>query len=489
MNPTAAAATVNLQPASLPGYGTLFIDAQGNYYGWNGTSFTPNAGAQAAAAASKTTTAPSTLATTSSGISATSGPLAAPKTPTYVPPPAPAYVNPNAAIAQLPDLGSGSTGADVTTLQNWLVANGYMTQAQMNTGPGTYGAQTEQAVTNFQTVNGIQTQGNNGYWGPITENFITSNPTLKTVNGTVVANAQPLSGTSGTTGTGTSGTTGTTGDTGTTGTTGTTATSLATIEAEMVAAMTAAGIPQSEITAWETSYNELGTQAQNLASTGQLPASLAITPVLTQQFLAWATQNVSPQTQENINAVIAPLNEALSTQQQQYENQQALTIQQFGVQLNNQDNSFGASGFGDSGLRNLTDRNLVNATNWTLSSAQAAAANQASQALNTGAGEVGSQNANQFAVPSLLGATVSNTGGTYGSSTQGSNANLNYTPSNYTVGTIPSQGNTTTGNLAANYLGQYTTLAAYAPTNATAASIIPGITNLPAGYTVPSSLT
>ena len=166
-----------------------------------------------------------------------------------------------------------------------------------------------------------------------------------------------------------------------------------------------------------------------------------------------------------------------------------MTIQQFGVQLNNQDNSFGASGFGDSGLRNLTDTNLVNATNWGLSSAQAAAANQASQALNTGAASVGSANANQITVPSLLGATVSNTGGTYGSSQQTAPSSLNYTPSNYTVGTIPSQGNTTTGNLAANYLGQYTTLAANAPVNATAASIIPGITNLPAGYTVPSSLT
>jgi hypothetical protein len=398
------------------------------------------------------------------------------------------YTNPNAAIAQLPDLGPGSTGADVTTLQNWLVANGYMTAAQMATGPGTYGPQTEQAVTNFQTVNGIQTQGNNGYWGPITENFITSNPTLKTVNGTVVANAQPLSGTSGTTGTGTSGTTGTTGDTGTTGTTGTTLT-LAQIEANTVAQMQAAGVSQADITNFQTSFGEMSTQASNLAASGQLPASLAVTPALTQQFLAWATQRVSPQTQENINAVIAPLNEELSTQQQQYENQQALTIQQFGVQLNNQDNSFGASGFGDSGLRNLTDTNLVNATNWGLSSAQAAAANQASQALNTGAASVGSANANQITVPSLLGATVSNTGGTYGSSQQTAPSSLNYTPSNYTIGTIPATGTANTNAEANQYLSQYLGYATNAPAGTTPASIIPQINDLPAGYTIPSSLT
>ena len=195
------------------------------------------------------------------------------------------------------------------------------------------------------------------------------------------------------------------------------------------------------------------------------------------------------QTQQLINQNVAEINESLSTAQTQYENTQAATIQQFGVQLNNQDNGFGQTGFGDSGLRNLTDTNLVNATNWNLSSAQAAAANTASQTLNTGAGEVGSQNASQYTIPDLLGATVSNTGGTYGSSSQTAPASLNYTPSNYTVGTIPSQGNTTTGNLAANYLSQYGTLAANAPASATAASIIPGITNLPAGATVPSSLT
>lgn len=63
--------------------------------------------------------------------------------------------------------GSTNTAA-VKQLQNWLVANGYMTQAQVNTGYGTYGPQTTQAVIKAQQSLGVDNSSGPGYWGPKT---------------------------------------------------------------------------------------------------------------------------------------------------------------------------------------------------------------------------------------------------------------------------------------------------------------------------------
>lgn len=63
------------------------------------------------------------------------------------------------------DLQRGSTGAAVKQLQDDLVKLGYMTQAQVNTGPGTFGPQTEAAVKRFQGDHGVP---QTGYYGPMT---------------------------------------------------------------------------------------------------------------------------------------------------------------------------------------------------------------------------------------------------------------------------------------------------------------------------------
>ncbi len=76
------------------------------------------------------------------------------------------------AIANLPNLGPGSAGADVQKLQQWLVANGFLTQAQMNTGPGTYGPQTTAAVKAWQSQAGFDTGGNAGWFGPLSKTYI-----------------------------------------------------------------------------------------------------------------------------------------------------------------------------------------------------------------------------------------------------------------------------------------------------------------------------
>ena len=66
------------------------------------------------------------------------------------------------------NLQKGSTNkAEVELLQKALVKLGYMTQAQMNTGPGTFGPATETALKNFQKANGLTADG---LYGPNTRN-------------------------------------------------------------------------------------------------------------------------------------------------------------------------------------------------------------------------------------------------------------------------------------------------------------------------------
>lgn len=56
-------------------------------------------------------------------------------------------------------LDKGATGADVKTLQSFLVKHKHMTQAQMDTGPGTFGSQTQAAVQAYQKAAGIVSSG------------------------------------------------------------------------------------------------------------------------------------------------------------------------------------------------------------------------------------------------------------------------------------------------------------------------------------------
>lgn len=83
--------------------------------------------------------------------------------------------DPNASVAgattvQPPTvaLQPNSTGDAVKQLQDWLVANKYMTQVQVDTGYGTYGPQTTAAVAALQAKLGVENSSGVGYWGPKT---------------------------------------------------------------------------------------------------------------------------------------------------------------------------------------------------------------------------------------------------------------------------------------------------------------------------------
>ncbi len=88
------------------------------------------------------------------------------------------------SIASLPNLGPGSTGDSVKTLQQWLVQNGFLTQDQMNTGPGIYGPKTTAAVAAWQQQAGFNTQGNPGYFGPLSKTYITTQMSAPSTNTT-----------------------------------------------------------------------------------------------------------------------------------------------------------------------------------------------------------------------------------------------------------------------------------------------------------------
>lgn len=63
----------------------------------------------------------------------------------------------------------GDTGDAVKQLQDFLVSKGFMTQAQVNTGYGNFGSQTQSAVSAFQQTYGVDTSaGGVGRYGPMT---------------------------------------------------------------------------------------------------------------------------------------------------------------------------------------------------------------------------------------------------------------------------------------------------------------------------------
>ena len=66
------------------------------------------------------------------------------------------------------NLSPGMTGEAVRQLQQYLVSKGYMTQAEMDSGPGVYGPKTSAAVMKLQAALGVDNSSGPGYYGPKT---------------------------------------------------------------------------------------------------------------------------------------------------------------------------------------------------------------------------------------------------------------------------------------------------------------------------------
>lgn len=370
------------------------------------------------------------------------------------------------ALMGLGNLGPGSHGQDVSTLQNWLMHNGYLSAADIATGPGIYGPKTTAAVAAWQAANGIDTGGNPGYFGPHSHAFLQQNPT-----GGMNAQGQPITGgpgVNGNNGPAGAGGAGTGTGTGTGGTIGT------------------AGGPQST---GNPQLDSILSSLQRLLDSNKaaIPPGLQITPELTQQFLTWAHQSVDPQTQQLIGSEIANINASLKNMQTDYESKKGEIVQDFGTKLADEQNTAGANGTAFSGLRNLTEENMANSTNRSLASLAADTAGSMGAGMRAAGANVGAANAGGINMPSLTGASVGIEGGSRGSVNGGNSLDFGYNPSLYTAGTIPSNQNTAVNNLAGNYLNQYTTLAG-ANSGRSMGDLIGMVTGLPQGYSIPSNL-
>lgn len=89
----------------------------------------------------------------------------------------PTASTPIGATAKQPpsvSLQPGATGDAVKQLQDYLVSQGMMTQADVNTGYGTYGPKTTAAVKALQEKLGVDNSTGVGYWGPKTLQAVTA---------------------------------------------------------------------------------------------------------------------------------------------------------------------------------------------------------------------------------------------------------------------------------------------------------------------------
>jgi peptidoglycan hydrolase-like protein with peptidoglycan-binding domain len=64
------------------------------------------------------------------------------------------------------NLQPGQSGPEVAKLQQFLLQQGLLTQADISTGPGIYGPKTTAAVKKWQQQNGVDNTSGPGYWGP-----------------------------------------------------------------------------------------------------------------------------------------------------------------------------------------------------------------------------------------------------------------------------------------------------------------------------------
>ena len=236
--------------------------------------------------------------------------------------------------------------------------------------------------------------------------------------------------------------------------------------------------------------NSIKGLADNLISSGYtIPKNLQITPDLISTFLGYAHQAIDPYTKQLLDSRITDVNASLDTMAKTFGNQVAARQQQFGTELATEQNTSGATGNAFSGLRNLNESNLAATANRDLSSLGINTAYNMGSAARSAASDVGSANAGGIVLPSIAGGTVSLAGGSRGTTGTGSPLSLNYNPSLYTVGTIPSAQKGAVNQQQQNYISQYGTLAGLnSNTNRSVKDLLGMMSGLPAGYSVPNNL-
>lgn len=366
---------------------TIYTDKSGRQvYDYNGQTLDAKTGQPIASAGPVASVIPRMQSQTS----APAAPAAAPSIPTV-------------------QLQPGATGASVKQLQDYLVNQGLMTQAQVNTGYGTYGPQTTAAVKALQQKLGVDNSSGPGYFGPKT---------------------------------------------------------IAALQGAPQGGPTNAG--QSGGLTWQPTGDPdldkvlggISALGSSIISSGYtIPPTLEITPDVVSKFLDFAHKNVDPYFQQLLTGRIADVNANLTNLAAQYEATKGQALQDFGTSLATEQNTAGGSGTAFSGQRTINENNMVATTNRGLSALGAKAAYDIGGTLRSGAADVGAENAGAFRLPTLATGSVSNVGGQRGTTLGGNNLDFGYNPSTYAVGNITSAKNEAAKKLQQTYLGQYGTLA------------------------------
>jgi hypothetical protein len=276
-----------------------------------------------------------------------------------------AYSSSNIPVSALniqTNLGPGSSGDDVKKLQDWLVGQGFMTRAQVNTGYGTYGPQTKAAVASWQQSNGIDTQGNPGYFGPISKNFIAQQAMTQSYGGSTQEGAQ-----------------------------GTTST----------------GLPTTGNPTLDTLQGGVYEYLQGLLDKGlTVNPQIELDPSQIQAFLDQAQTELSPYYTQQIAAIKDDLTRSLDNMQKQYDLQKKGAETSLKNSLRTTQENAAEKGTIFSGARGLAEQNLKTEQQRQLDLAQLQNESNAGNVVRTAERSIGSSNLSGTYLPSLTNYSV-----------------------------------------------------------------------------------
>lgn len=296
------------------------------------------------------------------------------------------------------NLEPGMQGAEVEKLQNWLIKEGYMTEAQKATGPGIYGPQTTAAVKAWQVANNVDNSTGPGYWGP---RSISAAATKAATSGTN-NNQTPT--------------------TPVTPTTPGATPNLPTGTGEI-----STGSP-----ALDAILKELrDVVAQNQQNGSVVNPEIEITPDLVSKFIEEAKKVVNPHTQQLINENIQSINASLKSLGEQFKSAQEGEIGKFGQDLLGYREEAAGRGVAFSGGRGMGEKNKIEAQNRSLGDLENLYGGQIGNVLRSGSAALGkgveglTGSMASFQLPEIAGKRVG-ADTTKGSSTALSGPSLDY---------------------------------------------------------------
>ena len=311
------------------------------------------------------------------------------------------------ATAPTTQLQPGSTNtAAVKQLQDYLVSQGYMTQAQVNTGYGTYGPQTTAAVLALQKAEGIDYSSGPGYYGP---------KTIAATSGSGQGGSGSGGGNSGSSGSGGGAGSGTGGS----------------------GAGTGSSTSFSAVTGYQTGNAQLDaivaglqtTLNQMIASGQVINPNIALSPSDITTFLNQAKGIIDPYFSSQISQIQEGLSQNLTSLQQQWDNEQQADQLAFQQSLAQTREANAGAGTALSGGRSLQELQATQGEQNTINQQQNSLQGQAQSAVNSAAQQIGSSSTNTLPFNSY---TASNQG--LGSINQ--SGQLAYSPINVTQGSL-----------------------------------------------------